>query len=73
MNSQLIKDEIVDIVRAEQIEKIESSQDFVKVNLNCYALGASAIVKLDNLATRAKTGCVITIQSVQNPKLQIYF
>ncbi len=69
----MIIDEIAAVVGADKIESIEQTPISVRVNLNCFALGGKTIAKIDDLATRANSGSVITIQSVEYPKLQIFF
>ena len=68
-----MKEEIAHILR-HQSDKItfEEKGDRLIVNLDCTALCGYAIVDLDNLARRNNlAGPVITIQSIDNPKMQI--
>lgn len=69
----MIMDEIAAVVGAENIESIQHTELSVRVNLNCFALSVKTLAKISDLADRAGGGSVITIQSVEYPKLQIFF
>ena len=47
------------------------SEDHITANLDCYALTASAAGEINELSREAHRSCIITIQDINNPKLQI--
>lgn len=75
MDKEIIKARIADILKYDcygsGIKFVDRSEDGLEINLNCYALTATAAEKIATLARETRRSCIFTIQSVADPKLQI--
>lgn len=75
MDSNTIKARLADILRfdckPENIKFNDLPNGAIEANLDCYALTASAAGDIAALARETERPCIITIQSIEIPTLQI--
>lgn len=67
-----MKEDILRILclQSDEITIAEKDGNYI-VNLNCFALAGFAIADLFSYARLNNRTCVVTIQSIDNPKMQI--
>ena len=77
MDRAEIKARIADILKydcwGKEITFNDLPDDGLEVNLNCFALTATAAGQIAALADETRRGCILTIADINNPTLQIRF